>query len=147
MLGLGHRVRHGFASDTNPHIRNYLKTNFKHAVVYDNIQGRNNVALAKKLHERGLTPDLYTAGWPCTPISTSGNMMGTDDPTSGTVGLSVVITIKAVKPKTFVLENVPGVATNPKFKDLYDAMMSELRAIKASGGKGFQTNMCRLDAS
>ena len=51
--------------------------------------------------------DLYLAGFPCQPFSTSGKRKGTSD-FRGKVVYSVINTTKASLPKCFILENVAG---------------------------------------
>eukprot|EP00959_Pyramimonas_sp_CCMP1952_P409996 8592592-Pyramimonas_sp.AAC.1 len=93
------------------------------------METRDHDLLARKLIEHGQVPDIYTAGWPCQPFSVSGLQLGIDDPRGG-VGISVVKTIEAVKPKSFVLENVPAVKYNSKFNPLYKLMIQRLSSMK-----------------
>ena len=128
-LGLGSRSVPGFASDIEAYVRMYLRANFKHSHVFSDMMGRDNLALDQKLKSKNMHPDIYTAGWPCQPFSVAGRQQGQNDP-RGLVGLAVADTIMTIKPKTFVLENVPGVFTNPKFKPLLDLMLHSIATLK-----------------
>ena len=127
-LGLGSRAVPGFASDIEAYVRRYLRANFKHSQIFANMLDRDNSALYQNLKSKNAHPDIYTAGWPCQPFSIAGRQKGGDDP-RGLVGLAVADTIMTIKPKSFVLENVPGVLTNPKFKPLLDLMLQSIATL------------------
>jgi site-specific DNA-cytosine methylase len=73
--------------------------------------------------------DLYLAGFPCSPFSSAGKREGFEAHMA-TCFKYVMTTIKSVRPRGFILENVPGVlgkANKPKLdaaldwmRDLYD---------------------------
>lgn len=57
------------------------------------------------------TVDILTAGFPCQPFSNSGKKLGLSDP-RGQFYFRIEEIIKYLKPKSFILENVPGIKTN-----------------------------------
>ena len=101
-IGLGHRIVEGFASDTLPYVRRFLDRNFQHTHIFSDILIRDNTTIKVD------TPTIYSAGWPCQSFSPMGHEQGADDP-RGIIGLQVALTIKQLRPKSFILENVPAV--------------------------------------
>lgn len=128
-LGLGARVSAGFASDTEAYVRRYLVDNFDHPYIYEDVTARDNASLKRILKHDKQHPDVYTAGWPCQPFSRAGRMRGSNDP-RGTVYLSITDTIVTIKPKSFILENVPDVQHNVVFKPTLDLMLGAIRGLK-----------------
>ena len=61
--------------------------------------------------------DLVTGGFPCQPFSTMGKELGFND-TRGTLFFEFARTVKEVKPKMFIAENVPGLLQNDKGKTI-----------------------------
>lgn len=55
--------------------------------------------------------DLVTGGFPCQPFSTSGRRQGTKD-ARGNLFYECSRIIEGVQPRTFLLENVPGLLTS-----------------------------------
>ena len=110
--------------------RKYLADNFDHRYVFTDITKRNHKKLKTMLLRDNQHPDLYTAGWPCQPFSIAGQLKGADD-SRGDVGPAVMDTINVIQPKSFVLENVPGVLTNPKFRPFLMKMLKPIRSLKA----------------
>ena len=55
--------------------------------------------------------DLITAGFPCQPFSNSGRKLGLEDP-RGKFYYKIEEFIKHFEPKSFILENVPGIKNN-----------------------------------
>ena len=55
--------------------------------------------------------DIYTCGFPCTPFSAKGMCRGWDDENSKPF-FSIVDTLKSLRPRMFVLENVRGILAN-----------------------------------
>ena len=121
-IGLGHRIVEGFASDTLAYVRRFLDKNFQHSHIFSDILIRDNTTLKVD------TPDIYSAGWPCQSFSPMGDEMGADDP-RGIIGLQVAKTIKQLRPKSFILENVPQVL-RAKHKVLLDCMRKMILSVK-----------------
>jgi hypothetical protein len=97
-LGLGSRIKEGFASDINPHVRTFLQANFEHTHIFKDIVTRDNEKLKKQLAATDNIPDIYTAGWPCQPFSRAGLQKGVQD-MRGTVGAFVADTIVEIRPR------------------------------------------------
>lgn len=57
--------------------------------------------------------DMIVGGFPCQPFSNAGNRRGIED-ARGTLFFDVARIIEAKRPKTFILENVPGLKTIDK---------------------------------
>ena len=86
--------------------------------------------------------DIITAGFPCPPHSVAGKRLGSND--SRNLWPATLNVIKQIKPKAFILENVPGIRTTQQgnfFKQLlrdiasigYDAEWTCL-TVSAMGG-------------
>lgn len=86
--------------------------------------------------------DIITAGFPCPPHSVAGKRLGSKD--SRDLWPATLDVIKQVKPKAFILENVPGIRTTQQgnfFKQLlrdiasigYDAQWSSVNVSSLGG--------------
>lgn len=63
--------------------------------------------------------DILTGGFPCQPFSRLGCQPGVeDDKGRGTLFAEIVRILNASKPRAFILENVPGLATTNNGRDL-----------------------------
>ena len=102
LLCLGARLEHIGASEIDAHARKLVSANFKPKKFWKDIKDRDNTTIKDV--------DIYGAGFPCTPYSTSGRCQGPRDPRSG-VAYFVVRTIVEVRPTLFVLENVAGLVS------------------------------------
>ncbi len=60
--------------------------------------------------------DVLLAGFPCQPFSSIGRRQGFLHDTQGTLFYDIARIIKAKQPKSFLLENVPGLLTHDKGK-------------------------------
>ena len=58
--------------------------------------------------------DVLLAGFPCQPFSSIGKRQGFQHATQGTLFYDVARIIEGKKPKSFLLENVPGLKTHDK---------------------------------
>lgn len=73
--------------------------------------------------------DFLSAGFPCQPFSSIGKREGFEHKTQGTLFFEVARILKYHKPKVFLLENVPGLATHDKgntLKVIKDVLKNEL---------------------
>jgi DNA (cytosine-5)-methyltransferase 1 len=52
--------------------------------------------------------DILCAGFPCQPYSKAGNQLGVDCPEYGDLALCIIEWLRQVRPKYFILENVPN---------------------------------------
>ena len=126
---LGIDTDHVFSSEVDAKARKVLKYNHIIKRVYNDVTARDN----KK------TPfvDVYTAGFPCQPFSSSGKRKGFQD-RRGQVGFHCTDYIKQQKPTAFVLENVVGLTQKRHIK-LLNALLNDVRGVKDNKGKEFYT--------
>eukprot|EP00969_Alexandrium_andersonii_P223831 9885136-Alexandrium_andersonii.AAC.1 len=75
--------------------------------------------------------DLYSAGWPCQPFSSQGNLRGMGDVRSQPIH-PILNFIRTKKPRAIFLENVPNIVT--KFRDTFDWVVNELKGMVGDGG-------------
>jgi len=71
--------------------------------------------------------DIVVGGVPCQPWSVAGNLKGFDDP-RGKLWFDVIRLINQSKPKSFIFENVSGLA-KPKHRENLELILSELQTI------------------
>ena len=99
--------------------------------IYDDIMTRDNPSTIA-----GMKVDLYSAGPPCQPFSTAGLKQGIHDSQGrGLVLVKVLETIAMLLPLTFFIENVAALATDVKYKALFDFLLRFLRGIKGPDGQ------------
>ena len=90
--------------------------------------------------------DLYVCGFPCQPYSVAGQMLGIDDGRSAEILPHVVDVITTLKPRAFILENVPAMCES--FGLLFDAMVHALRHIDGQPRLPlYEVHWTRLDTS
>ena len=83
----------------------------------------------KKIARKGKkTIYVYTSGWPCQPYSNAGQRQGIQD-LRGKVIWGVLESIAETMPDIFVLENVKNVATDQKYKDLWEDVLQVIGSI------------------
>jgi site-specific DNA-cytosine methylase len=91
--------RHRFASEINSCARRVLLANFAPDYLYHDVTMRSVRRVPKV--------DLYIAGFPCQPFSSSGSKGGfLDFEGRGTIFREIFAYIKHHRPRCFVLENV-----------------------------------------
>lgn len=94
--------------------------------------------MTKRNHRRLPDVDLYVCGFPCQSFSTAGKRKGVKD-RRGTIIYSCLNTIKAKKPRYFILENVKGILSidkkdkNEKYGETWKTIWSELEKLKRLG--------------
>ncbi len=74
-----------------------------------------------RLETKELIPekfDVLCAGFPCQPFSYSGQKLGFEDKTKGTLFFDVCEIIKERQPQVFFLENVKGIVSHDKGKTI-----------------------------
>ena len=108
-----------FRSDIYEPANEFCKINYPEPLFnFTDLTKRNHSELS------GLDVDLYVAGFPCQSYSSLGKRFGTKDPRAGVLS-HIVETIYHLKPKNFILENVPRFKTiedgNP-FNDLIETL-------------------------
>lgn len=138
---MGVDVTHLWASDVNLSCRRMLAHNFDIATIYkdvfDKFRGGGGVSGA---------PDIYCSGPPCQPFSAMGQQHGISDKRS-LVFFGITRTISETSPKTFVIENVPQIATRRKHRPLWAAIISLLTGIcDKSGNRAYNLYFKELNA-
>ena len=114
--------RHVFSSDKDPAVRKTILANCKPEELVNDIK-------TVKMKNRS-TVDLYIAGFPCQSFSQAGKQQGiADDKGRGDIFYNVYDYIKTHQPKVFILENVKGLVSINKGKDVKH-MLQLLRDIK-----------------
>lgn len=101
---MGVSFSHEWSSDIDPVVRESIRCNYRPRRLYDDMIRRNHNRLPKNI-------DLYVCGFPCQAFSMLGKREGFRD-TRGNLFFECVRTIRACRPKIFVLENVKGLVTH-----------------------------------
>lgn len=99
-----HRTNPVLVSEIIESNQNTYRSNFK-----CNVEGDINKINLNDYSNK--TVDILTAGFPCQPFSNSGKKLGLSDP-RGQFYFRIEEIIKYLNPKSFILENVPGIKTN-----------------------------------
>ena len=69
--------------------------------------------------------ELYVAGFPCQPFSSSGSREGTEDKLGrGSIFKYIFRYISKRRPRVYVLENVRGLSTHPCYGEMLTALRS-----------------------
>lgn len=97
---------HLFSCDNDSEVIKSINANYKPKKIYTDILKRNHKELPHV--------DLYVAGWPCQTFSVMGKQAGFNDPNKGTIFFECWDTIRSIKPKIFILENVKGLISHDK---------------------------------
>ncbi|WP_421084004.1 DNA (cytosine-5-)-methyltransferase [Rothia nasimurium] len=97
------------AVEIDKHASNTLARNFKNVTVINGDISEINFAVDDKLNN----VDLVFGGPPCQPFSYAGKQKGISDP-RGSLVTEFLRAVSELKPRAFVLENVPGLLTNAK---------------------------------
>lgn len=97
------------STEIDPVFCDTLRLNFPQArIIEDDIRNIGGEELAKTG-----APDVIFGGPPCQPFSAAGKQRGLDDP-RGTLASEYLRVVSEMKPRFFVLENVPGLVSNAK---------------------------------
>jgi DNA (cytosine-5)-methyltransferase 1 len=94
--------------------------------------------------------DALIGGPPCQPFSksgywASGDTLRLDDPRAGTLAAYLRV-LRDTLPRTFLLENVPGLAYRKKSEGL-DLIARTIRSINRERGTHYELAVAKLDAS
>jgi DNA (cytosine-5)-methyltransferase 1 len=101
--------QHIFSSEIDKYAIQSIKSNYSPKQIFSDITKRDHNKLPN-------TPiDIYVCGFPCQAFSQAGHRRGFDDK-RGIVFFSCLSTIKTLKPKIFILENVKGLLSHDKGK-------------------------------
>lgn len=117
---LGYEVDQHWASDIDPH--SYETVARQDASMHPRVFYRD---LTKRDHRELPHVDVYVAGFPCQPLSLLGKRLAYDDP-RGQVFFGVARTIRATRPKVFVLENVANLVQTDAFFQPFRAEMKRI---------------------
>ncbi len=79
------------------------------------------------INELTLDVDIIVGGVPCQPWSVAGNLKGFEDP-RGKLWFDVIRLITQSKPKSFIFENVSGLA-KPKHRENLELILNNLESI------------------
>lgn len=110
-------VDHLFSCDNDRHAIESIKANYNPKHIYNDILNRD--------HSKLPYVDLYVAGFPCQTFSTLGNREGFNNLLKGTIFFECLETIRCIRPKIFILENVKGLIQHNKgatFKTIMDSL-------------------------
>jgi DNA (cytosine-5)-methyltransferase 1 len=113
----------------------------------------HTVSSRELLETAGLRPgeaDALIGGPPCQPFSksgywASGDTLRLDDPRAGTLGAYLRV-LRDTLPKTFLLENVPGLAYRSKSEGL-DLIVQTIRKINHDCGTSYTVAVAKLNAA
>ncbi len=101
---------------SNIRSRRLIQNVLKPVRLYDNMVSRPIKA--------NLRADVYVCGFPCQSFSTAGKRRGAED-SRGSLMWTVAERIAVERPKSFVLENVPGLVQ--QFPELFQCLLAMLR--------------------
>ena len=125
----GGDARHWFGSEVHPPYKSiFQKIHPNCEKCFDDVSKRSNDELAA---ERRANPDafvVYTAGFPCQPFARDGKKRGAEDPRAS-VMYDVLATIEAIRPTTFLLENVKDLAVDKRYREVFKDLIEILVAV------------------
>lgn len=127
-----------------------LRANRPWPVIAKDIHGVASDDLLRSAGLREGEPDVLIGGPPCQPFSKSGYWVNgdtarLDDPRAGTLGAYLRV-LRDTLPRTFLLENVPGLAYRDKSEGL-DLIESSIQWINRLKGVDYQLSVARLNAA
>ena len=101
--------------EIDPYCQQVLNKNFPNIPIHDDI-----TTYRAEPH----SADIITGGFPCTDISQAGRREGITETTRSGLWFQLIRTIRMVRPKYFILENVSAILTNGLdivLRDIYEA--------------------------
>ena len=118
--------RHYFASEFEPSYRAILQaTHSDVGTIYRDVSKRGDEELGPYQGQ----DTIYTSGFPCQPFAKSGAQQGhADHAGRGMLAFYVVMTIAKLLPDMFILENVPDLASDPKYRQMFDLILRQLHS-------------------
>ncbi|NJL65312.1 MAG: DNA cytosine methyltransferase [Methylacidiphilales bacterium] len=122
--------------EVDPDCRATLKHNRPKWKIFENSTGRisgdiRTISTEEILEFSGLQNQevtLICGGVPCQPFSNIGKKQGSNDLINGDLFLEFVRIVKGIKPKSFIFENVAGIAQN-KHSDVVNYMTKQFAGI------------------
>ena len=132
LLGRNRRIHHVFSSELDPKTRQILLHNFTPDYHYTDV-ARRALRLAGPGNEHPAVDqlpnlDIYVAGFPCQPFSSSGLSAGAEDP-RGLVWFHIVRFLAVALPRAVVLENVKGLVSGKHKTGTFKPMMELLESL------------------
>ena len=101
--------------EIDPYCQQILNKNFPNIPIHDDIT---------TYRAEPYSADIITGGFPCTDISVAGRGEGITEATRSGLWFQLIRTIRMVRPKYFILENVSAILTNGMdivLRDIYEA--------------------------
>ena len=101
--------------EIDPYCQQVLNKNFPNIPIHDDIT---------TYRAKPYSADVISAGFPCTDISQAGRREGITETTRSGLWFQLIRTIRMVRPKYFILENVSAILTNGLdivLRDIYEA--------------------------
>lgn len=120
--------RHWFASEIYGPYRHVFTTLHPTCErVFADCQQRSLLDLEaeRKAQHNATKALIYTAGFPCQPFSKDGLREGSADPRANVIW-NVLLTIATLRPDCFILENVPDLACDRRFREHFQEILDLL---------------------
>ena len=135
--------KHVWSSEIDKHCIESIKANYKPGRLYGDKDGPYpDGDMRNRNHNELPDVDLYVCGFPCQSFSQAGvrgsSRRGLSDP-RGNIIYSCLDTIKAKRPRYFILENVKGILSidkkdkKEKYGEAWKIIWSELEKLKKLG--------------
>jgi DNA (cytosine-5)-methyltransferase 1 len=142
-------IRTAVAVEMDPAACNTIRLNQRWPVLEGDIHDFSSKRILSEAGLRVGEADLLVGGPPCQPFSKSGywsrgDSLRLDDPRSNTLGAYLRV-LRDTKPKTFLLENVPGLAFKGKSEGL-DLLLEGIRQINADRRTSYRVACATLNA-
>ena len=105
--------------EIDPYCQQILNKNFPNIPIHDDIT---------TYRAEPYSADIITGGFPCTDISVAGRQEGITEATRSGLWFQLIRTIRMVRPKYFILENVSAILTNGMdivLRDIYETGLYE----------------------
>ena len=106
--------KHVWSSEIDTYCIESIKANYEPGRLYgDKESAYPDGDMRQRNHRKLPDVDLYVCGFPCQSFSHAGKQKGLSDP-RGNIIYACLDTIKAKKPRYFILENVKGILSTDK---------------------------------
>lgn len=105
--------------EIDPYCQQVLNKNFPNIPIHDDIT---------TYRAKPYSADVITGGFPCTDISQAGRREGITETTRSGLWFQLIRTIRMVRPKYFILENVSAILANGMdivLRDIYETGLYE----------------------